>query len=59
MKGFVRQWGASWELRVYLGIDPLNGKKRSMSSAKGSGASGAQRGVIWGRVVAGFVTQRW
>jgi hypothetical protein len=22
MKGFMRQRGASWELRVYLGLDP-------------------------------------
>ncbi len=28
MKGFMRQRGASWELRVYLGLDPVTGKKR-------------------------------
>jgi integrase len=28
MKGFMRQRGASWELRVFLGRDPLTGKKR-------------------------------
>ena len=28
MKGFMRQRGASWELRVFLGPDPLAGKKR-------------------------------
>ena len=27
-EGFMRQRGASWELRVYLGRDPLTGKKR-------------------------------
>lgn len=28
MKGFMRQRGASFELRVYLGRDPLTGSKR-------------------------------
>jgi len=26
MKGYMRQRGASWELRVYLGRDPVTGK---------------------------------
>lgn len=28
MKGFMRQRGNSWELRVFLGRDPVTGKKR-------------------------------
>jgi integrase len=28
MRGFMRRRGSSWELRVYLGRDPLDGRKR-------------------------------
>jgi hypothetical protein len=28
MKGFIRQRGEAWELRVYLGADPVTGKQR-------------------------------
>ena len=28
MKGFMRRRGDAWELRVYLGIDPVTGKQR-------------------------------
>jgi hypothetical protein len=27
MRGFIRRRGASWELRVYLGRDPVSGRK--------------------------------
>jgi hypothetical protein len=28
MKGSMRQRGLAWELRVYLGADPVTGKQR-------------------------------
>ena len=28
MKGFIRQRGAAWELRVFLGYDPVTAKQR-------------------------------
>ena len=28
MQGFIRPRGASWELRVYLGTDPVTGRQR-------------------------------
>jgi len=28
MKGFIRQRGDAWELRVYLGADQVTGKQR-------------------------------
>src|SRR5829696_520864 len=28
MKGFMRRRGSSWELRAYLGRDPISGRKR-------------------------------
>ena len=42
MKGFMRQRGASWELRVYLGIDPLTGKKRYATRTVRGGKREAQ-----------------
>ncbi len=42
MKGFMRQRGASWELRVYLGHDPLTGKKRYASRTVRAGKREAQ-----------------
>ena len=31
MKGFMRRRGDAWELRVYLGTDPVTGKQRYAS----------------------------
>ncbi len=42
MKGFMRQRGASWELRVYLGPDPLTGKKRYATRTVRGGKREAQ-----------------
>ena len=42
MKGFMRQRGASWELRVYLGHDPLTGKKRYATRTVRGGKREAQ-----------------
>jgi hypothetical protein len=44
MKGFMRQRGAAWELRVYLGADPVSGKQRyATKSVRGVGKREAQR----------------
>ena len=42
MKGFMRQRG-TWELRVYLGTDPVTGKKRYTSRTVRGGKRAAQR----------------
>ncbi|MEM8621488.1 MAG: site-specific integrase [Actinomycetota bacterium] len=42
MKGFMRQRGASWELRVYLGLDPVTGKKRYATKTVRGGKRAAQ-----------------
>ena len=42
MKGFTRQRGASWELRVFLGRDPLTGKKRYATRTVRGGKREAQ-----------------
>jgi integrase len=42
MKGSMRQRGASWELRVYLGHDPLTGKKRYTTRTVRGGKREAQ-----------------
>lgn len=42
MKGFMRQRDASWELRVYLGPDPLTGKKRYATRTVRGGKREAQ-----------------
>jgi integrase len=42
MKGFMRQRGASWELRVFLGPDPLTGKKRYATRTVRGGKREAQ-----------------
>jgi len=42
MKGFMRQRGASWELRVCLGHDPLTGKKRYATRSVRGGKREAQ-----------------
>lgn len=31
MKGFIRRRGDAWELRVYLGTDPVTNKQRYVS----------------------------
>lgn len=43
MKGFMRQRGESWELRVYLGRDPVTGKKRYSTKTVRGGKREAQR----------------
>ena len=42
MKGLIRQRGTSWELRVYLGRDPLTGKKRYASRTVRGGRRDAE-----------------
>ncbi|MEM9749277.1 MAG: hypothetical protein AAF945_21515, partial [Actinomycetota bacterium] len=42
MKGFIRQRGSSWELRVYLGRDPITGKKRYATKSVRGGKREAQ-----------------
>jgi integrase len=42
MKGFIRQRGESWELRVFLGRDPVTGKKRYASRSVRGGKREAQ-----------------
>jgi integrase len=42
MKGFMRQRGKSWELRVFLGHDPLTGKKRYATQTVRGGKREAQ-----------------
>jgi integrase len=43
MKGFMRQRGASWELRVYVGRDPVTGKQRYATRTVRGGKRAAQR----------------
>ena len=43
MKGFMRKRGESWELRVFLGYDPLTGKQRYASRTVRGGKRDAQR----------------
>jgi integrase len=43
MKGFMRQRGDAWELRVYLGQDPVTGKQRYASRTVRGGKREAQR----------------
>ncbi|MFK8025030.1 MAG: tyrosine-type recombinase/integrase, partial [Ilumatobacter sp.] len=42
MKGFMRQRGNSWELRVFLGRDPVTGKKRYATKTVRGGKREAQ-----------------
>ena len=42
MKGFMRQRGDAWELRVYLGRDPVTGKQRYASRTVRAGKRAAQ-----------------
>lgn len=43
MKGFIRQRGSAWELRVFLGYDPTTGKQRYASKTVRGGKREAQR----------------
>ena len=43
MKGFMRQRGDSWELRVFLGLDPATGKQHDSSRSVRGGKREAQR----------------
>jgi integrase len=43
MKGFMRRRGEAWELRVFLGADPVTGKKRYVSKTVRGGKREAQR----------------
>jgi integrase len=43
MKGFMRQRGESWELRVFLGYDPVSGKQRYATRSVRGGKREAQR----------------
>jgi integrase len=43
MKGFMRQRGSAWELRVYLGADPLTGRQRYATKTARVGKREAQR----------------
>jgi integrase len=45
MKGFMRQRGPSWELRVFLGYDPLTRKQRYASRTVRGGKRDAQRAL--------------
>ena len=42
MKGFIRRRGDAWELRVYLGVDPVSGKQRYSSRTFRGGKRDAQ-----------------
>ena len=43
MKGFIRRRGDAWELRVYLGTDPVTNKQRYASRTVRTGKREAQR----------------
>jgi hypothetical protein len=43
MKGFIRRRGDAWELRVFLGTDPVTNKKRYASRTVRCGKREAQR----------------
>jgi integrase len=43
MKGSMRQRGPSWELKVYLGVDPVSGKERYATKTVRDGKREAQR----------------
>ena len=43
MQGFMRQRGQAWELRVYLGRDPVSGRKRWATKTVRGGKREAQR----------------
>ncbi len=43
MKGFMRQRGSAWELRVFLGYDPVTGKQRYAQRTVRGGKREARR----------------
>lgn len=43
MKGSMRQRGSAWELRVYLGTDPVTGKQRYATKTVRAGKREPQR----------------
>lgn len=45
MQGFMRQRGSSWELRVYVGRDPVTGRKRWVVKTVKTGKREAQRAL--------------
>ncbi|MEZ5247604.1 MAG: site-specific integrase [Acidimicrobiales bacterium] len=45
MKGYMRQRGGSWELRVFLGHDPVTGKQRYANRTVRGGKREAQRAL--------------
>ena len=45
MKGFMRRRGDAWELRVYLGTDPVTGKQRYATRTVRGGKREAQRAL--------------
>jgi integrase len=45
MKGFMRQRGQAWELRVYLGADPVSGKQRYATRTVRTGKRDAQKAL--------------
>jgi len=45
MKGFIRRRGDAWELRVYLGTDPVTNKQRYASRTVRTGKREAQRAL--------------
>ena len=46
MEGLIRQRGAaSWELRVYAGIDPDAGRRRYRTATVRGNRAGAERGL--------------
>ena len=51
MKGFIRRRGDAWELRVFLGTDPVTSKKRYASRTVRGGKREAQR--VLNEMVAG------
>jgi integrase len=45
MKGSMRQRGSAWELRVYLGADPVSGKPRYVTKTVQGGKREAQKAL--------------
>ena len=45
MKGSMRQRGSAWELRVYLGVDPVSGKQRYVTKTVRGSKREAQRAL--------------
>jgi hypothetical protein len=45
VKGFMRQRGSAWELRVFVGTDAVTGKKRYTTKTVRGGNREAQRAL--------------